>query len=353
MLGPMRTPHALVLAALLSAPAVHAADAPDPVKASLAPVFQSDLEQTLERLRAVPEAGLSERSKALRACVLARFDRAAPEDAAATSAVDPGMDPQVAAVLSAYRRYWTAALMHRATPEHAEAALSAELGRLLPDAAPTLEARGDAAVALAQAHGWHAQGGLTRPLQDFMLWRGQSTHREAVELPGGRVEVAVTLLDGFASYGWGAWGTCNAAHTGGWTTAEGLFVVAPSWDLASEDYRVSLLAHEGQHFADNTRFPALAQTDLEYRAKLVELSLARASQHTLLAGFAASGKRDRELPHPFAEWWVMRRLAERLRGEDWHAWNEDAVRAAARAELAAHTQALEKAGSATIETALP
>ena len=85
----------------------------------------------------------------------------------------------------------------------------------------------------------------------------------------------------------------------------------------------------------------------------MELALAHDAQHDLLAMFAASAKRDRALPHPFAQWWVMTRIGERLGTNDWTAWKPDDVRAAAAAELAAHTALLKARGALSVETALP
>jgi len=321
----------------------------DDFSAALGPVFQGDLPQTLARLKALPDASLSARTRPERDCIAARFALADP----AAAATDPRLPPDLAAVLRAYRRYWTASLMHTRTVAEAEAALSEDLGRLLPDAPAGLDARTDASLAFAEKRGWHALGGLTAPLHEFMLWKEQTTRREDVALPGGNVAVTVSMLDGFASLGWGAWATCDVAHTGGWATSESLMVVVPGWDLSSERYRVSLLAHESQHFADYPRFPKLAQTDLEYRAKLTELALAHDAQSDLLARFSSSAKRDRALPHPFAQWWVMRRLGERLGGGDYASWKPDEVRAAAAAELASHTALLQARGAATVESALP
>jgi len=332
--------------ATLLTTAAHATPAED-LRAALGPVFQADEPATLARLHAIPRAALDEKARATLDCIVDRFENGTPAPDAATLPVE------LRRVLDAYRRYWTAMLMKRVTAVEGNASLSDELGRLLPDAPADLDARGAAVVRLAESHGWHALGGFTSPLRDFMVWKTQVTHREHVELPEGAVDVNVTMLDGFASYGWGAWGTCDRAHTGGWTNEEGLFVVVPSWDLASEDYRVSLLSHEAQHFSDNARFPKLAQTDLEYRAKLVELVGARETQASLLAAFAAGAKRDRTLAHPFAEWWVLARLGQRLGSADWHTWDADRVRAAAEAELRADTARLQAKGAATVETALP
>lgn len=341
-----RRPLRLLAAAVL---AVLAAGArADDFSAALGPVFQADLPRTLALLKALPDESLSAKARPQRACIVARFALADP----AAAPADARLPPDLAAVLRAYRRYWTAVLMHTRSAAEAEAGLSDDLGRLLPDAPVGLEARTEAAVAFAERRGWHALGGLTAPLQEFLLWKDQTTRREDVALPGGPVAVTVSMLDGFASLGWGAWGTCDVAHTGGWATPEGLMVV-PGWDLNSDRYRVSLLAHESQHFSDYARFPKLAQTDLEYRAKLVELALAHDAQHDLLAMFAASAKRDRALPHPFAQWWVIKRIGERLGTADWQAWKPDEVRAAAAAELAAHGELLQARGASTVTTALP
>ena len=343
------TPPAIRLLAAAALALLAAAVRADDFSSALGPVFQADLPQTLARLKALPEDALSAKVRPARACILARFAAADP----AAAPTDPRLPPELAAVLRAYRRHWTSALLHTRTIAEADAALSDDLGRVLPDAPAGLDARADASVAFAEKRGWHALGGLTAPLHEYMLWKDQVTQRQDVALPGGTVAVTVSMLDGFASLGWGAWGTCDLAHTGGWATPQGLMVVVPGWDLSSDRYRVSLLGHESQHFADYPRFPKLAEPDLEYRAKLTELALAHDAQAELLAMFAAGAKRDRALPHPFADWWVMKHLADRLGGDGWKAWKPDGVRAAAAAELAAHTALLQARGAATVTTALP
>jgi hypothetical protein len=199
----------------------------------------------------------------------------------------------------------------------------------------------------------HALGGVTAPLHEFMLWRQQTTQRETIALVDGTVDIQVTLLDGFVSLGWAAWGTCERSHTGGWATSDGIMVVAPAWKLDSEDYLVSLQAHEAQHFSDYRIYPKLASPDLEYRAKLVELALANQTQRALLEQFTAGAKRDRTLPHSFANYWVVEHLRMRLKTTSWDAVTTAAVRNAATAALAAHSAALDARGRDTVATALP
>jgi hypothetical protein len=111
------------------------------------------------------------------------------------------------------------------------------------------------------------------------------------------------------SLGWLGYAICDFHHTGGWATPERLFAVRSAYDLDAESFKVSYLAHEGQHFSDYRRFPTLTQPDLEYRAKLVEIAKARSSLYDLLAAFIANGSDSREQPHPWADRQVVNQLA--------------------------------------------
>ena len=164
----MTRPPTRLLAAIALAVLAAAARADD-FSSALGPVFQGDLPQTLARLKALPEESLSAKARPVRECILARFGAADP----ASSATDPRLPGDLAAVLRAYRRYWTSVLMHLRTPAEADAALSDELGRLLPDAPAGLDARTEASVAFAEKRGWHALGGITSPLHEFLLWKDQ------------------------------------------------------------------------------------------------------------------------------------------------------------------------------------
>jgi hypothetical protein len=321
--------------------------------AALAPVFEGDMPSTLARLAALPERDMNARQLALRTCMQARFGGAAADRGRGPL---PALTSLAGDVLASYRRYWTAALQRTSTAEAAEASLLSELEGLsgTPRLGPEARAESPARLAeLLEAQGLFVLGGVTPPLREFMLWRQQTRQVTHIELPGGAIDVAVTLLDDFVSLGWAAWATCDKSHTGGWATADGIMVVRPAWDLDSESYRISLLAHEAQHFSDYRRYPQLAGPDLEYRAKLVELALAADTQRKLLDSFSTRALRDRALPHSFASYWVVERLRSRIGGERWIAAPRLAIRQAALAELAAHGTALDERGRASVTTALP
>lgn len=336
---------------------------PTEFRHALAPVFEADLPAALRRLGALPDSALDETQRGVRDRMLTRF---AGTDADADLGLGlEGLPREVAAIVRAYRRYWSAVLMRRATMEQAEARLSVALGdALAASGAPSiglqprdLDAQADTAKALLESHALHVLGGVTAPLRELMLWRTRQSKLQTIALPGGAVEVNVALLDDFISLGWAAWATCDHRHTGGWAVAEGIMVVRPAWQLDSEDYRISLLAHEAQHFCDLRRYPKLASADLEFRAKLVELALADESRHRLWARFVAEARRDRGLPHNHASYWLVERLRQRLGGDEKRAGEASALRRAALAELAAHSAALDAGadapGTNPVHTALP
>jgi len=315
---------------------------------AVAPLFEADGATAVARLKLLAPDQLDAKDLAHRDCILARLGSSSTE-----SAADGSVPRPVKVVLDAYRTYWTGALNGREKRAQAEATLAQQLRSATGSQSADPDQLGAAAIELVQAQGLHALGGVTPPLREFLVWRQQAGAVQTIELPDDRIEVSVTYLDGFLSTGWLGWATCDRNFTGGWTTREGMMVVRPAWDLASEDFRVSLLAHESQHFSDYRRFPKLEAPDLEYRAKLVELSLAEATQGRLLDTFGVNADRNRASPHAFANYWVTTRLSARLGVRRLADSPAGAVRAAALAELAAHTRELEAAGAIDVMTVLP
>jgi hypothetical protein len=348
----MRTSIHLGLAALLCACAApagpldgDAAAALDPaaaLAAALASLTSADARQARVRLTALPSEHLNDKQRAIRDCVLARLG----DQPLGPMEGEQALASAVAQVIAAHHRYWRAAMTRTLTPAAAEHALLDDLRAVPGVQGADVGAVTDSARALVERHGLFALAGVTRPLRELMVWRTQSSTLQRVALPGGAVDVRVTMLDGFINLGWLGWATCERSHTGGWVTPEGMMVVAPAWDLSSEGYRVSLLAHEAQHFSDQARWPKLSSADLEYRAKLVEIALAEQTLSALIARFAAEAGRDRASPHAFASHWLTQRLKGVASGGD------AALRAAALAALDAHTQALARQGAQAV-TALP
>jgi hypothetical protein len=228
------------------------------------------------------------------------------------------LPPVSSSILLAYRTYWQQSLMRRATREDAEAQLKGRLDAIFARAGrarlPTtsLDSASEEAKRAVERDNLFALTGVTAPYYELAVWKVQSQRTYSVDLHDRRVRTKVVFLDDFVSFGWAGFATCDRYHTAGWATPTALFAVRSAYDLDSENFRVSYLAHESRHFSDYRRFPALEQPELEYRAKLTELSLASESAQGLIATFARRAGRERSSPHDFANYWVTKNLSKAL-----------------------------------------
>jgi len=298
-------------------------------------------------LRALDPAKLAERYAPTRSCMLERLDARKPP------AIALG-DGFLAEVLAAYREYWLRSLRAEHPQPENEAWLLATLNARVEaeggTAAASMDRLEPALEALIGAHGYHALLGMTRPLRELMLWKTETETRYDVRLPESTQAVTVVFLDGFASLGWAGFATCDRHHSGGWTKPDRLYAVRSAYDLASENFRVSYLAHEAQHFADNRRFPGLEQqAELEYRAKLVELAVGQSSVYDLLDNFAGNVSDDVSVPHSHANGRVVRDMGKRLypvasKAPAWRDVSIERINAAAADLLRDDTARLEGGG---------
>jgi hypothetical protein len=274
-------------------------------------ILQADSGAAVSALQHVPAAEFVGEDATFRACMIGRFDTDAP-----TRLLTGIDDKWVRGVLTRYQEYWwraMAAPQKRATFEQSllqqlELLLDADTNRT--ESFDALEKR--LGVAL-ERHGYHSLRGVTPPLRELMLWRAQERRDYKVDLPEGPQDVGVEILDDFTSRGWNHYGNCGKSSTGGWASNDRLFVVRSAYkSLDGESFRVSFLGHEAQHFADKHRFPDLANWELEYRAKLVELSQADETRDRLLSRFAATQGDDMRIPHSYANGRVIAALRRAL-----------------------------------------
>ena len=266
-------------------------------------------------------------------------------------------------ILLAYRTYWQESMMRRATHDEAEARLKYRLDAILAASnrarasSNSLDIASERAKQAVEHNGLFALTGVTSPYYELAIWKAQSRHTYTVELHDRRVKTQVVFLDDFVSFGWAGFATCNRYHTAGWATQTALFAVKSAYDLETEDFRVSYLAHESRHFSDYRRFPKLEQPELEYRAKLTELSLAEQSAHSLIATFARRAGRDRSSPHDFANYWVSKNLSKFLFKSDvpiddaslWEGIPAQDIRNAAKQLLASNDARLIREGPKSVK----
>lgn len=165
-----------------------------------------------------------------------------------------------------------------------------------------------------RATGLHTNGlGKTGKLYDLLVWRKEMDTTYEFQIQKEKVHAPVVFMDDFVSLGWEEYATLGKNYPGGWTTSAAIFAVSKAYDTKSKDFLVDLLAHEGRHFADRKLFPQLGGADLEYRAKLVELSLLKQSIYSTIEFFINdSDQSSYENSHPFANYCVIRDLSEIL-----------------------------------------
>lgn len=277
------------------------------ISAASGRALQGDIRLALAELRSVPEIEFGVQDRRVRACLIERFHA----EADGSPPADPG--GFAGRVIGVYRAYWRAALSNPETRPIEEERLQRNLGRLI-DAPAGSDPGGisDEITTRLAAEGYNVLMGRTPPLLEMMIWGEEETQLRNVPLPEGEYEITVKILDDFASLGWSAYATCDRSFTGGWVGQNAIHAVRPGWrSLDDENFRISFLAHETQHFADRARFDGIDSPGLEYRAKLTELALAQETIPQILTAFASNQGDDPNLPHSHAN----KRVLDALRGE--------------------------------------
>jgi hypothetical protein len=280
------------------------------MRGALADALQARGGPAVAALRGLDSATLAPRYAPTRRCMLERLgDRHPPPLTVSDRLVGP--------VLTAYQEYWLRTLRAEHPEADNEAWLLATLNAIVKAeggaAASSLDALEPSLESLIVGRGYHVLLGVTSPLRELMLWKTEAETRYDVALPETREAVTVVFMDDFASLGWAGFATCDRHHSGGWTKPDRLYAVRSAYDTLSENFRVSYLAHEGQHFSDNRRFPEVTQqAELEYRAKLTELAVGSTTVHDLLDAFVANVGTDIAVPHSYANGRVVRDMRLRL-----------------------------------------
>ncbi|HEY8210349.1 MAG TPA: hypothetical protein VIG99_22850 [Myxococcaceae bacterium] len=316
---------------------------PRPLAAVYAKGLEGDMRAGLKLLEGIAQDELTESDRAKYACMRATFsDRMLP-------AVNVE-DRLMADAIRAYQGYWLQVLLKELDEEAGDAFLLAKLREVLAahghpaSEGATLDEVVDLLGSQLEERGFRNIHGVTAPYYELMAWKTEARQTYQVALPELVQPTTVVFLSDFATLGWSHLATCGVNYSGGWTKPEALYCVKEAYDVASENFQVSYLAHEAQHFADNRDFPKLEQPELEYRAKLAELSLARDTARTLVQTFGSRPGDSRSAPHNYANKRVVMDLGA--------AADENVpvpeLNAAARALLLRSSEALKRKGAATV-----
>ena len=196
--------------------------------------------------------------------------------------------------------------------------------------------------------------GKTGKLFDLLVWRAEKDTVYKFKPGAEEISAPVVFMDGFITLGWEEYATMGVYYPGGWTTDKSLFCVKKAYNLNSEDFKISYLAHEGRHFADKTLFAGLSDADLEYRAKLTEISLANKTIFSLLNFFIKNANRESQNAHSFADYQLINSLSQKIFStefvhdlERWKKLNPAQINSAALQILNDDTQRLLKKYPAT------
>lgn len=162
---------------------------------------------------------------------------------------------------------------------------------------------------LFEAEGCHAFFGKTQGYYGPYVWRETIPTAYQVELPGGTANYTANILRGVISRSWMDYLTFGRYGTGGWASPDGMInCIEQAYDFESERFLVSLLKHEAQHTVDMKKFSNITPTELEYRAKLVELHYT--NDLCLLQKFLSQADENRESDsHAVASARIRRKFA--------------------------------------------
>jgi len=224
-------------------------------------------------------------------------------------------------ILRAYQRYYRDVFYLRAGKDEAADMLRSRLAVLVHVGGKHIrldDMEREQVAGAFQRGGFHFLGGKTGGYYGPYVWKTTETKTYDVQLPEGTQPYTVKLLDGFLMKSWLDALSFGKIGTGGWTDDNGfIHCVKTSYDLDSEDFRVSLLKHEAQHARDLTLRPDMSSAQLEYRAKLVELIYS--AERNLLERFAREADRSAEgNGHALASYRIISdycRLLDKTAGE--------------------------------------
>lgn len=216
-------------------------------------------------------------------------------------------------LLFIFHRYWRKALLD--STKNYDGELAKELCHFfnVADTIPvdSLNAPFNAYI---KSKNYYATDGIGKvgKLYDLLVWRQQTDTTYSFHLNKEHLKVRVVLMQQFVSLGWEEYASLGKFYPGGWALKDALYCVSDAYDKKSEKFLVSYLAHEGRHLKDYALFPGIEGKDLEYRAKLTELSMVNNMMYSLINFFIKNSNKNSVNDHPLANYNVMSALSKHL-----------------------------------------
>jgi len=221
-------------------------------------------------------------------------------------------------LLKVYRDYWRTALLDNSKNYNTliKRTLADFLMEKYPDTRGLTAEEDSLDIYLKkyiESAGLHTTGfGKTGKYFDLLVWDSEKDTTYTFLLHSEKTSADVVFMEDFITLGWEEYASLDRYYPGGWATKKALYCVKKAYDLKSENFLISYLAHEGRHFADYKIFPKLTSADLEYRAKLTELSMAQTTLYKTIEFFINNSNYESENGHSVANYCVIRDLSKVL-----------------------------------------
>lgn len=316
--------------------------------------LQEDVQKIISVLDTLPVDKLTDEQREVKEKYYRRFKYQNEEHNYIT------IDPKLNSLLKLYQYYWRNVLLNQEkTNQYNEQLKVSVIGFLREQGykADTLSEQeyinnfGLHLKIFLKQQAYYAATGKTGNLYDLFIWPKQDTVTYHVQLPEITVETKIIFIENPVTMGWQEYATFGRSYPGGWATKEFLYCVKKAYDLEGENFKVSYLTHEAQHFADYKTFPKLTGADLEYRAKLTELVYAQKTLPKLMQVFIRNGNKEGRNAHGFANYAVVRNLSGKILKQEfvsdlevWKKVSEEKISKTSRKLLKRHSKTLRKRG---------
>jgi hypothetical protein len=295
----------------------------DSVKIDYSKMFSyaldADITSALNLYKPIDTLSLSEKDRKIKNIIESRFKY----DTDKSNYIDK-ITPELKPLMKLYSEYWHKAL--KSDKSNFDSSFSKSLIKFLMANAPVTdksrniseEELNNSLIEYCTSLGYNTTGfGRTGKLLDLLVWKSQYDSLYSFVTTDDTINVNVTFMENFVTLGWEEYATLGQYYPGGWANEKGLYCVKSAYDLQSENFLISYLAHEGRHFKDYKLFPNLTGAELEYRAKLTELSLADNTLYKTIEFFINNGIKDSESAHSKANYLVIQDLSKYLFKSDY------------------------------------
>jgi hypothetical protein len=181
-----------------------------------------------------------------------------------------------------YREYWRTELLKEASEIRTDSSLyhnlteyllSNSLTKLSKDSLQKTIKNDVELKRIIEKEGFRTKFMYRDGFQDLIIWNRESSEKYEVSLPKDTIITTVNFIQNYVLNGYDDYATFGSSQVGGWAEKESatLYCNMNEYDLNSERFKISYLKHESLHFTDLNEYPNLSSTDLEYRAKIIEL----------------------------------------------------------------------------------